>query len=999
MHYTKFVIRIVFLFCFTVVSAQKTEKNFPTNETYQEAITLSQQNSFQSAKYLFEKAGQRAGNNSELKENCDFYYAMCSIKSDDENGEDLMTDFIAKHPSSNKKNNAYLEIGNHFYTHGNPSKSLNWYQKVSSKFMTTKQEEEFNFKVGYAYFSNKKYSEAKQYLSPLTKSKKYSTEASYYIGYIAYLQEDYSTATTNFNKLKDDKKYEKQISYYLLNIHFKQKKYAEVVKEGEEFLKTAQRNEVSEISKIIGESYFYLKNYKAAIPHLKNYRGTKNRLSTNDHYFLGYAYYMENDFTLAIETFNKIIQGNDLVAQNAYYHLASAYVKSDKKSEALNAFKNCSEMEFDQVIKEDALYNYAKLSYDIGNPYKNTAEVLQNYVSQYPSNSKTIEINKLLIHSYINSNDYQGALNYYKKQNLVKDETYQKILMYNGVQLFQNSKYNEALDYFKSASLQLFNKNTQAEAIYWKAESYYRLNNYNESLAEFKSFLNHPNASKVAEYKTVYYDLGYAYFKLKDYANARSYFELYQKNNTKDASKLNDSYVRLGDCHFISKSYWGAITAYNKVIEKFGNDDDYAQYQKALSYGFINRNTQKIETLSNFSKQHPRSGYKDDALYELANAYLNEKENNKAIETYQTLIDSNPRSVYVTRAILKQGLILFNQNKPDESIKKYKSIVEKYPKSKEATQAIANARQVYIDTDKVDEYAAWIRSINYTDVSDNDLDNSMYEAAEKKYVENNLSQAVTSLKKYLINFPEGAHVLKARFYSAQANVALKDAEKSISDYEYVIAQPANEFTEESLSKLAQIYLDKNNWDSAIPVLKKLEVEANSPQNILFAQSNLMKGLYEKQEYQTTVNYAEKVLENKKADNTVKSDAHIYIARSAIKTNNLSKAKTAYKEVSKIAKGILKAEALYYEAYFLNQDNSYEASNKIVQLLAADYASYKYWGVKGLIVMAKNNDGLKDIFQATYILESVIKNYSQFPELTKEAQDILSEIKQREASKN
>jgi TolA-binding protein len=81
---------------------------------------------------------------------------------------------------------------------------------------------------------------------------------------------------------------------------------------------------------------------------------------------LGYAYYKQNDFENAISQFNKIINGKDFLAQNAYYHLGESYLKLDKKQEALNAFKNASEMPFDSSIQEDASLNYAKLSYEIG---------------------------------------------------------------------------------------------------------------------------------------------------------------------------------------------------------------------------------------------------------------------------------------------------------------------------------------------------------------------------------------------------------------------------------------------------------------------------------------------------------------------------------------------------------------------------------------------------------------------------------------------------------
>jgi tetratricopeptide (TPR) repeat protein len=185
----------------------------------------------------------------------------------------------------------------------------------------------------------------------------------------------------------------------------------------------------------------------------------------------------------------------------------------------------------------------------------------------------------------------------------------------------------------------------------------------------------------------------------------------------------------------------------------------------------------------------------------------------------------------------------------------------------------------------------------------------------------------------------------------------------------------------------------------LPVLKRLESEADFPQNVTFAQSNLMKTYYEQKDYPNAVIYAEKVLSNPKTDDKVKSDAQIIIARSAIQTNDEPKARIAYAKLLTIAKGELAAEALYYDAYFKNKDGKFEASNTTVQKLTKDYSGYKYFGAKGLVVMAKNFYGLKDSFQATYILESVIKNFSNFSDVKEEAQQQLDEIKSQEAKTN
>jgi hypothetical protein len=161
----------------------------------------------------------------------------------------------------------------------------------------------------------------------------------------------------------------------------------------------------------------------------------------------------------------------------------------------------------------------------------------------------------------------------------------------------------------------------------------------------------------------------------------------------------------------------------------------------------------------------------------------------------------------------------------------------------------------------------------------------------------------------------------------------------------------------------------------------------------------MRSYYDQKDYPNAVIYADKVLANPKTDNKVKSDAQIIVARSAIKANDEGKARTAYANLLKIAKGELAAEALYYDAYFKNKDLKYDDSNKSVQKLARDYSGYKYFGAKGLVVMAKNYYGLKDSFQATSILESVIDNFSDYPDVVEEAKTELDIVKTEEAKTN
>jgi outer membrane protein assembly factor BamD (BamD/ComL family) len=354
---------------------------------------------------------------------------------------------------------------------------------------------------------------------------------------------------------------------------------------------------------------------------------------------------------------------------------------------------------------------------------------------------------------------------------------------------------------------------------------------------------------------------------------------------------------------------------------------------------------------------------------------------------------------YTSKAILRQGLVYYNADKDEEALTKFKKVAADFPKTPEALEAVSTARLIYVDNGKVDEYAAWVRTLGFVAVTDAELDNDTYEAAEKQYMQNNTKQAISGFSGYVAKFPNGIHSLKANFYLAQSYFSDGQETKSIPNYENVVAAARNEFTEQSLVRLAQIFLKSNDKSKAIPVLLRLENEADLLQNKTFAQSNLMKSYYDNKDYSNSVVYAEKVLANPKTDDNVKSDAQIIIARAAIQTGDENKARSAYAKLQTIAKGELAAEALYYEAYFKNKDGKFEASNTVVQKLAKNYSGYKYFGAKGLILMAKNFYGLKDSFQATYILDSVIKNFADFPDVVSDAQTELDTIKKEEAKTN
>lgn len=965
---------------------------------YNHAMQLYSNKDYVASQLIFEKIQNDFDEASELRARSYYYEAFCAIRLKQKDADDLMNAFFEKFPTSTKRNSAFMEVGDYYFNNRSYAYALKWFNKVKENNLTLYSQEEFNFKKGYALFAVGSFANSRKYFSQLLNSEKYGAQAKYYSGYMAYQDDDYAEADKYLNQIADDKNFDDDIPYYMANIKFKTGKFQEAIDAALPLLEKSNGIQHSELSKIIGESYFNLNEFENAIPYLLDYKGKKGKWNNTDYYLLGYAYYQQKDYEEALIWFTKIIDGNNAVSQNAYYHLAECYLKSDRKQEALNAFRNAQQMDFNAAIKKDAWLNYAKLSYEIGNPYNSVAEVIQEYLRAYPDDMDQSEVKDYLISAYLMANDYQGALDYLKNASTDDNDTYHKVAFLYGSQLFREQQYAKAIENFNLSIENGSNSVYKARSLFWKSESLYRMKKYEESLTGFEEFLEIPEAKEVAEYNMALYHLAYTFFQLKDYNQAGGHFNEFI-NIAIDKKLLNDSYLRLGDCFFALSSYFKAIPAYEKVIEANETDVDYAQLQIAFCYGYMGETDKKIKALNDFTEVNLKSTLRDDAFYELGNSYVKLNKTEQAMAAYDEVVTNYSMSSLVSKSLLKQGLVYFNANQNDQALDKYKTVVNTYPGTDEAREAIANAKQIYVQQGRVEEYERFIRNLDFVNVTDDEIETTMFTSAEQFYLTNNLGKAIESLKKYLERFPNGRSALDANFFLADSYNRTDQKEKAIPYYQFILDKDKNQYTEKSLVNVAYFYLDQENWEQAIVLLSRLEKEAETAQNIIFAQSNLMKGNYALKNFETAVQYAETVSQQPKLEPQVLSDAQIIIARSAFETGDFLKAQDAFKLVEETASGELKAEAIYYDAFFKNDEGNYKLSNVSVQKLASEFSSYRYWGGKGLVIMAKNFYELEDAYQATYILESVIDKFSDYNDLTEEARIELNKIKTKESKTN
>jgi tetratricopeptide (TPR) repeat protein len=298
------------------LTAQQSIVHSNTLSEYDNALALYQEKQYLAAQILFDKVRQFV-RNQEVQADCSYYIANCAIQLNQSDANTLMENFISSFPTSTKINHAILELATYYFESSNYPQAIQNFERT----LTFDELEKYNFQKGYAYFSEKNKNVATTYLSKVTNSKTFGSQAKYYLGFMAYEGEDYKEANKFFDQVSGEEKYKEKLSYFQADMNFKSGNFQKAIDLGLLAMPNSNASEKSELNKIIGESYFNLKKYDTALPYLKEYKGKKGKWSNTDFYQLGYAYYQQKDYENAISQFNKIIDGKDGVAQNAYYHL------------------------------------------------------------------------------------------------------------------------------------------------------------------------------------------------------------------------------------------------------------------------------------------------------------------------------------------------------------------------------------------------------------------------------------------------------------------------------------------------------------------------------------------------------------------------------------------------------------------------------------------------------------------------------------------------------
>ena len=879
----------------------------------------------------------------------------------------LFDSFISHFPFSNKREDAVFFMSEYLFEKKQHKSVVALLSQTNLyQFSDLKKNRAF-FYLGYSAYKEENFDLAKSSFYELNTGfdNLYREDAIFYNSHILFLENSFELALSGFKELVNSTKYATKVPYFIAHILFNLDQYDTLVNYLKPLLKSNNFNNYKELVLLQAKSHYHLNQYDESIAYFEEYKELNKSLNREQLYQIGIAYYRKGLYGFSINHLNKIvITKNDSLAQYAFYYLGDSYRYIENRTEAMHAFRSASLLETDSLIQHDAFYQFVILCYEQNSPLYSPKEYLSKFIDKYPKSKHIDEIYSCLANIHLNTYDYDNAISVLEQSNLLSNSIkyqYQKICFHRGVQVYNDGLYNEAITYFNK-SISVGDKNNLLyDAYYWKGESYYNVNMFDNALHAYSQI----EGASDSLYRQILYSQAYCYLKKKDYVNA---VKLFNKSIPINNSSiiLYDIYLRMGDSYFALTNYDLSSKFYDQAMSVSGFEDDYAAYKKSTSYVLLGQYSDAIESFKYLINNFKSSNYLDDALFDLGNVYILSRNFDLAINTFNNIINNFKNSLFYASSQLKLGLVYYMQEKDAQAISILENLLSESRESATSKEALGIIKNIYNEMGEADKFLELIQNIEH-DYTKAELDSSMYSSAELQYMKENYESSINAFKVYLSYYPNGFFLLEAKYFLHKSYEKIGDLESAIEVLSQIVDNAENKYTTEGLLSLGRMSYELKKYISAESYFSKLLNIASSIENKKEAILGILESKFNLYQYSDVVNDISSLVEEGLFSGREEIRIHYLKAYSLYKLNKIAESLVEFTWLTNHTEGELKAESYYYMSLLLYNDKQYDNSQKIIFQLINEMPTYQIWVHKALLLLAKNYIMQEDMFQAHHVL--------------------------------
>ena len=976
------ILTVLFFVLAFLAGAQTSEKYNSDYENFYRAEELFQKEQYAAARIEFRSfLDEYKVVNDPMYIKASYYEGLSALELFNNDAVTLLDNFLKQYPESIYHHEIFFRLGKYYYQKKDYKDALVWFNKLKSKDVEVDNRDEFFFKLGYSNFETGNYDEARSAFHEVKDgTSQYAAPALYYYSHISYMNGSFQQALEGFTKLDKDERFKQVVPYYIAQIHHKQGDYQALIDYAPSYvdsISTAYRNDMNHI---IGNSYYKLGRFDEAVPYLESYN-SKSRTTRQEEYELGYAYYKSQDFNRAIKTLDKVTRIKDSLAQYAYYHIGESSSKLNDLISARSAYSEAADIEANAKVQEDALYNFAVLSYKLDiDPYDEAVVALELFLQKYPNSPRKNDVYQYLVNVYTTTNNYTKALASLDKlpNKDARLKTAYQLVAYNyGVDQFQKEDYRGAVKSFELVEKYPVDGGLLGKAKFWSGDAWYRLNDMDKAIKNYKEFIS-MSATNAPDLKTdAYYNVGYAYLKKGEVSLAVDAFNIYCKSSVKDKNKLADGYMRAADGYYVLGQNDQAVKNYQDALKLNVAYQDQALFYSARAYGFSDKNDQKIKTLQDLINNYTKSKYMMSAIVELADTYKAKQDLNNAQKYYQQIVTDYPDAAIAVECRIEIADIFYKKGEYARSETEYKQILTVYGAERtvceKCTRGLIDVYKALKQPEKAVNVASEYGCASLQDDEQEDL---FYTPAIEAYKDSLYSLAITNFGKYLDRFPDGKYRVEARIYKANSHWSLNQREEAVTIYREALEGPNDIFTEFAAYRVAQHLYNNHVYDQALIYYDRLEKTGSKPATLFNAKLGLMRCHFLVENWSSAAVYAREVLASSQINNTIKLEAEYAKGMSSYRMESYGEAKPSLEWIVKNTTTVMAAEAKYTlcEMYYKMQD--YTKADTEIKALLQMKPKYNYWVAKALILQSRIQIVQDDLFKAEQTLKMVLDHYKE-----------------------
>lgn len=944
---------------------------------FSRAVKLYDKGMYSSARTEFENIYSETGS-SEAKG----YSILCSAALETYGYIHDIEWFETEYPYSEMLPRLHFSHAVNLFEQGRYSECTEIFSGLKPEQLRRSSRTEYIFKYAFSAQETGDYGTAYRLFSQVAAQPKsdYTAPSQYSLGYICYKRNEFAEAIGWFSKSGKDRRFAEMSDYYALECRFMLEDYDYVLKHGQKISANVPEDRRPRLNRMIAESALVTGDAATAKKYYDMNASGNAEMNRSDRFFAGSVLYAVGDYAGAIENFGKMGDRTDSLGQIANYHLAYSYIKTRNKVAAMGAFRDASVQSWDKSIEKDAMFNYAKLAFDLNTD----VSVFREYLKRYPDTSSQ-DIYGYIALTALYSRDYQGAIDAYDNIDDLTGEmkrNYMKANYLRAKQLLSAGSLRAAVPCLKTVTFYSDSNDPFNQlAKYWLSETYYKNGNYAEAASLSKSLYNISALNGTPEGSLIPYNIGYAYFRLGDYDQAVKWFNEYaqQQNGTytrNTADFRKDALTRVADCSFIRNDYKTAAEAYGEVADSFFDPDDiYPYWQAAVAYGLDGKLKKKIERLKEVRDAKPESEHYAPAMLDLGRTYVEAKEPSSAGECFDMVISGVRDSSYVAQALLEKAMMARNAKHKDEALGYYKRVAENMAGTEYAENALLAIESIYQSEGRAKDYLAYIENIGKGgSKTEEEKDDLYFSSAEQLFLDRQYDRARAALAEYSETYPSGRNLDKAEYYIAECWRLSGDYERARDAYEAVIDKGTGIFVETAMLRYAELSYTLEHWQEAYLAYTSLYDKVSTGDTGNAALVGRMRSAYRAKLYQEAESCASAVLVSEAPSAVLLREAEYVRAKSLL---SLSQRDAAYELFAKLAKTPTDAYGAEAE-YLLVQDRfdraDYKGVEDLVYAFSDSGTKQNYWLARAFLVLGDSFAEQGDLHQAKATFESVRDGY-------------------------